>query len=317
MKHLVAILAHKNPAHLELLVKECTDRDYHVLIHLDKKSRESILSDAPSLVKYTVDESIDVDRAHHSILSATYVLLEASLSIDFQYFHLISGEDFIVKSAREFHYFFSKNSGCNFLNHISIPVTTAYSESIDERFKDYTTFQDKMPAKNYMFSFFKNGIGLVDTYHFRPSSMLAKFFKVLTPTYRLRQLYLRIFKRKLPNMDFYAGSAWFSVTKDLATYYTTYRKEKPELYKYLKNGLFPDEVYFQTITMQSKYKKTMVNSDLRYIDWSRPVNDGPSHTTLECIPKIASSNGFFARKFDLARNPKLKEKVYQLFYDTH
>ena len=313
MKHLVAILAHKNGAHLELLIGECEKRGYNVLLHLDAKCRHKLLANHPNLKKYVIADANSVTRAHFSIVEATVSLLKASRSFDYDYFHLISGEDYPTKSELLFNDFFTRNSEKNFINHIAFPVNK-YEQKRSSLFEKYTVFRDRVPLSNYKHAFFKNGIGLVDTYHFKPGSMAAKISSILTPTYQLRKLYQRIFKRKLPKVKYYGGSAWFSITKQMAEYFVEQTEENSSFYKYFNNALFPDEVYFHTLALNSQLKDTVINSDLRYINWDKPINQGPSLLTKEHISEIKNSNGFFARKCDIASNIQLKNAIESQLY---
>jgi hypothetical protein len=305
VKHIVAILAHKNGVHLEIFVQECIKRDYAVLIHLDQKCRAEILQNHHVLEQYVVDQSISVTRAHFSIVQATHALLQASKNVTYDYFHLISGEDFMIKSAQDFDSFFTQNAGLNFINHISIPVAADYTTTRNDIFSQYWIFRDRIPLTNYKHAFFKNGISLVDTTHFRPNSLADKIVKWSTPTYRLRQIYLKLFKRKIPKKDYYAGSAWFSVTRAMAHYFMEQTSTHPSFYNFFSKALFPDEIYFQTLAKNSPMRDTIINSDLRYINWDTPVNDGPSILSTKHLDEILQSNGFFARKMDLATDKEL------------
>lgn len=305
MKHLVAILAHKNGAHLAILVQECIARGYEVRIHIDRKSRVEIVENFSSLAPYVISQSISVSRAHFSIVQATVALLQASKTIAYDYFHLISGEDFIIKSPEEFDQFFSQNAGLNFMNRISLPVEQDYPSERESLFARYTVFRDRVPISNYMHAFFKNGIGLIDTLHFRPGSTAHYIASWLTPVYRLRRFYQIIFSRKLPNADYFGGSAWFSITAEMAQFFIHQTESNPSFYNFFGKSLFPDEIYFQTLAMSSPWQSTIVNSDLRYINWDKPVNDGPSVLTTEHLDEIQKSNGFFARKMNLAADHEL------------
>jgi len=148
MKHLVAILAHKNGAHLELLIGECEKRGYNVLLHLDAKCRHKLLANHPYLKKYVIADANSVTRAHFSIVEATVSLLKASRSFDYDYFHLISGEDYPTKSELLFNDFFTRNSEKNFINHIAFPVNK-YEQKRSSLFEKYTVFRDRVPLSNY------------------------------------------------------------------------------------------------------------------------------------------------------------------------
>jgi hypothetical protein len=311
VKHLVAILAHKNPANVAVLIAECIQRNFEVLIHIDAKSREDFMSN-PSFSKYSnlvVDQAIDVKRAHFSIVEATQLLMKRGLKVDFDYFHLISGEDIPVKSEIDFATFFEKNKGLNFINHFTIPVTSPYSQVRSEIFNSYSVFKDRLPKENYTYKFFKNGIGLVDTFHFPEVSLLGKQVKKLTRFNTFKKMYHFVAHRNLPILPYVGGSGWFSITKEMVNELVKYSEQNPKIYQYFKHSLFPDEIYYQTIALQSRFKNTIINSDLRYINWNHPKNHGPGFLTLEEVPSIKNSNGFFARKLNLNSTPNFIDNL--------
>jgi hypothetical protein len=58
----------------------------------------------------------------------------------------------------------------------------------------------------------------------------------------------------------------------------------------------PDELFFQTIIMNSQLRDTVENDDLRYLDWSR--EPAPAVFTAADLPSLLESRQLFARKFD-------------------
>ena len=317
MKHLICILSHKNASHLELLTSECLQRGYEVIIHIDKKNRKQLLQDSELLKKHTLKESIDVTRAHITIVEASLLLLKAAKDVDYDYVHVISGEDFIVKSANCFEAFFSEHKGKNFINNNLLPVNLTTKPQRDKLFSAYAIFKDRIEINNYSSWYYENGLGLLNTHYFRPGSLGDRLIKLLTPTYRLRKIYKRLASRKLPNTHYYAGSAWFSITQQMAEYLIDETIASPSFYCFFENSLFPDETYFQTLALNSPLAHTIINSDLRYIPWDKPVNFGPRPIRISELSDIAKSNGFFARKLDLGKDTKLKEKIYDTLYDTY
>jgi hypothetical protein len=316
MKHLICILAHKNASHLELLTSECLQRGYEVIIHIDKKNRKQLLQDSELLKKHTLKESIDVTRAHITIVEASLLLLKAAKDVNYDYVHVISGEDFIVKSANCFETFFSEHKGRNFVNNNLLPVNLNTEPQRDKLFSACTVFKDRINTDNYSSWYYENGMGLLNTYYVRPGSLGDKLIKLLTPTYRLRKIHKRLARRKLPKKQYYAGSAWFSITKEMAQYLTDETAASPDFYTFFEKSLFPDETYFHTLALNSPLAETIINSDLRYIPWDNPVNFGPRPINISELGDIANSNGFFARKMDLEADTKLKEQIYNTLYDT-
>jgi hypothetical protein len=60
--------------------------------------------------------------------------------------------------------------------------------------------------------------------------------------------------------------------------------------------LIPDELFFQTIVLHSPFADTVVNDNLRYIDWSR--RPAPAILHAQDFPSLIGSGKLFARKFD-------------------
>ena len=70
------------------------------------------------------------------------------------------------------------------------------------------------------------------------------------------------------------------------------------LKNYFKTVFAVDEVFFQTILVNSPYKDTLVNYNLRYIELDaqrRPIN-----LTMADADKLTKTEALFARKFDRA-----------------
>src|SRR5882762_8023749 len=100
MKHGVLILAHQYPDHLTDLIK-CFDEDFHFYIHIDKKSRFTT-SDIAALRKIP---NVELVTQEYRVLWGginhlrTILLLakEALKRSDLEYFHVISGQDYLIK----------------------------------------------------------------------------------------------------------------------------------------------------------------------------------------------------------------------------
>lgn len=309
MKHLVAISAHKNAAHLKVFVRELLEMDMQVLIHIDSKTRKEMLQGLGDYQHYVIPTSINVKRGHISIVRSTIALMEEAKKIDFDYFHLVSGEDFISKPAKKFESFFGQYHGKEFINHNTLPISAEPKKVADLPF---SIRQDQLPVSNYLFPFFKNGIGLVDTYHFQESSALGKVVGKLTKYNTFVKAYQKVFKRKLPSHSFYAGSAWMSITKRAVDYFIDYSNNHPKLLKHLSNSLFPDEIYFQTIAMQSPFREDIIDSDLRFIDWDNEIDFGPALLGINHCETLRSSSGFFSRKWDLSHPEVANDVIIKL-----
>ena len=89
----------------------------------------------------------------------------------------------------------------------------------------------------------------------------------------------------------YKGTNWFSITHKMAQLVL---QEEPFIKKYCSFSLCADEIFLQTVAMNSQLCNTIVDLDLRCIDWLR----GNSYTyTVNDYEMLMSSNCLFARKF--------------------
>jgi hypothetical protein len=97
----------------------------------------------------------------------------------------------------------------------------------------------------------------------------------------------------------YIGGQWMILTRECCSF-LCHNKEVDKFMDYYKNTLIPDESFFQTVLMNSSFKGTLVNDDLRAIIW---VPDGdiklrPKTFTKADLSFLKEGSNLFARKFD-------------------
>ena len=80
---------------------------------------------------------------------------------------------------------------------------------------------------------------------------------------------------------------------------------------YFKYVFIPDEVFFQTIILNSPFKDNVINDDLRYVDWENPNPNVPAILGENDWTTIINSSKFFARKFDITRDSKILDMIDQ------
>jgi len=105
---------------------------------------------------------------------------------------------------------------------------------------------------------------------------------------------LTVRRRLPPGLLPYTGSAHWCLSRDCLEYIA---RSDPELARFFQRSAVPDESFFQTLLMNSPLASTLVNDDLRYIDWSE---GGPSPRVLTSydLERMLRSSALFARKFD-------------------
>ena len=67
----------------------------------------------------------------------------------------------------------------------------------------------------------------------------------------------------------YGGSAYWCLASSLVHFVHGFLSENPDYVRFFEHVFVPDEIFFQTIVMNSELRDTVENDDLRYLDWSR------------------------------------------------
>ena len=111
MKMAIAIQCHKNVEQLNRLIEFFRDDEIDIYIHVDKKSG---IKQKIKMINnlYILEESIDVRWGDFSIVESALKLFERikESKIDYEYIHLISGQDYPIKKLEEFKRFFVDNN---------------------------------------------------------------------------------------------------------------------------------------------------------------------------------------------------------------
>jgi hypothetical protein len=115
-------------------------------------------------------------------------------------------------------------------------------------------------------------------------------------TYRRYHVALPL-RRRLPGgLVPYGGGAYWCFARPLVDYVQRFVTTNPEYVRFFRHVLIPDELFFQTLIMNSPLRDTVVNDNLRYLDWSR--EPAPAILGVADVPRMLASGKLFARKFD-------------------
>jgi hypothetical protein len=275
MKIAHLILAHAAPAQLQKLIGALEDGNAHCFVHLDRKADLNSFPFLRNRAQVTlVPGRVDVGWGAYSIVEATIRGFKAiaGSGVDFGYVNLLSGADYPLQSPSEINDFFARNTGKNFMEYY--PVYNEWAEAIPRLSQYHLT-----------------------NYNFPGKYAVQKYINRLLPT------------RKMPaRLEPVGRSQWMSLTVDAVGYILEYLDKHPEVVRFFKLTWAPDEIIFQTILYNSPFRSTLVNDNLRYIDWSKG-QASPKVLTEEDLGPMSASCKLFARKFDLDRFPAVIEKL--------
>ena len=273
MKQAILITAYKNFNQL-ITLTNAFSKDFNIYIHIDKKSlltreaKQELMKNVN--VKYLGQDYI-INWGGLNHLKAYLKLSEIALNNkENMYFHLISGQDYPIKN-------------------------NDYFKMIANEKKDYLSYHT-MPARCWN----NGGMDRLEYYNFYDYFDVKKS---IWPS-KIRSLQKKFkFKRTINNLGkLYGGSTYWSLTRDTLHFVLNFTEENPKFLKRFKYTAISEEIYFQTVIMNSKYSNNIVNDDLRYIDWESKRGGNPAFLDETDFKSLICSNMLFARKIDLEKN---------------
>lgn len=104
-------------------------------------------------------------------------------------------------------------------------------------------------------------------------------------------------KKGLPyGLQPYGGHGGACLPKRHCSYIAQYVKENPQLMNFFKRSFAPDEMFFETILLNSPFKSEVVNDCKKYVDFSEN-KPHPKNLTKADLERLKESGKLFARKF--------------------
>ena len=280
------VTAYKDIDRLKILT-DLFDDDFSFYIHIDKKSRIAkeeieLLENAKNVHFISREYNVNWSGFNHT---KCILLLskEALKDKRIKYIHLISGQDYPIKSCQEIKDLLVKKNGAEFLAHFELPTKN-------------------WPASN-------GGLNRVDYFHLynllnvktkMGSKINSAFVKIQ------KKLHLKRNREHLPKL--YGGWSWWTLSYPCLKYVIDYTEKNPLFFKRFEYTAMACEMYFQTIIMNSPFKKNVINNDLRYIVFNEG-NPNPNILDESDYEGIVSSDAIFARKIVYPASKKLIEKI--------
>lgn len=205
------------------------------------------------------------------------------------YFHMLTGQDILIKPLTELYQFFDANSERNYLS--------------------YGKDQMLSPQKGYLL-----GLNRSQYYHlFDLINYRGNMFHRQVEKYFVKAQQLFHIKRKWPFSNYYQGSGWFSLNRMAVTEIMEWLQANHKVVEYT---FAPDEVIFQSILLNSKTDYHIINDNLRLIQWNNQGEVGsPVILTEQHFAQIKSSHSFFARKIHPVKSKRLIELIQNQIFN--
>lgn len=269
MKIGILIAAHSNETQLRRLINVLKN-DFEIFVHIDNKSNIPV-------DLFADDQNVHTIKLHKvywgsiNQVKATLSLLDLAYSHSCDYYVFISGIDLPVKSNLEIIAEIKKNPQSIYMDYAELPRKDWNHEGGLDRFR---LFYENMKNRNEL-------------------TFESLFWFLIRKLQKLLNL-----RRKLLPITYYGGMNWINFSKEVVAHILLYLKNNPEYLKRFERTLCCDEVFFQTLIMNSEFASKVVNNSKRYIEYDKGGPENPRILRMKDYDKIIASDAWFARKFD-------------------
>jgi hypothetical protein len=259
------IRAHHRPSQLARLVRRLDHEDVSFYIHVSAltsvETYNAMRASLPDAANIHWLPRVKTYYGGFSLVTSHLVGIDriAKTNPVPEHTILLSGQDYPLKSPPELELFFRQHSGQSIVHHFALPSDDWRDEN--------------------------GGLDRIRYWHFERLR------------YRTRQLRIPFLRRAFPRgFQPYGGSSWCSLTADCLEYVVDFVGRNDRFVRFFKHALMPDELFLQTVILNSPLRDAVVNERLHYIEW--PGGAHPATLGRDDFPKLAASDRPFARKFD-------------------
>ena len=271
------ILAHKNPAQVARLCAALAHPDAHCYIHVDAKADIEPfrpLEDQPGV--YLCKTRVDVRWGSYSLVTASLESLREALGRGtYDYINHISGQDFPLRPAKDFHDHLAANAGAEYITCYTEHSGVDWWKDADLHVWHYNFHNWRVPGKY----------------------RLEKIANALLP------------QRKFPikNWEIAGWSQWYTLTAGATQYMLDFLDAHPTVTKFFRYVWGADEFVASTVLYNSPYKNA-IQDHLLYIDWSEG-KASPKTLVSADYGKLVASKKWFARKFDTGVDAAILDRL--------
>jgi hypothetical protein len=281
MKQVFLIQAHKDIGQLNALVEQLLDDEFVIYVNLDKKCDLDPAAVHPAARQ--VRRRVDVHWGTFSQVQAVLHSLEQILAEvpEFDKLLFMSAQDFpLLSNAR------LKQALAGLLDHELLDTVPIGNDP-------------GQWAADYRYQFFFPGAG----------GRLCKLAcgaanRLLRATGR---------RRRLPGgLVPYGGSSWWALSRGCLQAVLERVRRAPRLVRFFRSVGCPDEMFFQTLVMNSPFGARVLGKNFRYVQWPEHGARNPKVLDEGDFDRIAASGAHFCRKIDSQASAALVPRLVAL-----
>ena len=311
MKQAILIMMHKNIEQLKRLVRFFPSDRCTCFIHADKKfdmDTALIQSELDNVNTNCIvlPKRISGQLANWSLADISLELIKFAYEygernhIRFQYYRLLSGQDYPIKSFQEYEDFLSDNYPKNFMG------INRYDEGIKHVIDKYSRWRF-----NAMRSIIDDHVS---------NSVLRK--GLIIPLHALESVYTWI--KGTPycflsqrGYQVVGGPSWWNISDKLAAYIVDVISEKNEMIETIKRIATPEEAIIQMIFVNSPLWHGKFTENLTIGNYGRRNQARNGHThpwSIMDYEELINTKCFFARKFDMDFDSEILDEMDKRIY---
>ncbi len=110
----------------------------------------------------------------------------------------------------------------------------------------------------------------------------------------------------------WGGSSWWSLSRDCAKAIVTQVRDDPAIVRFFHRVYCPDELFFQTLVMNSPFRERVLFNNFRHIQWASSDARNPKVLDAGDFETIRASSAHFCRKLEPGASAALLPLLQQL-----
>ncbi|MCC9137332.1 beta-1,6-N-acetylglucosaminyltransferase [Pontibacter silvestris] len=276
MKIAYIILVHKNPKQVARLINRLNTQNTIFSLHLDasvplEDFKNIVLSGNPGCDNIHFKEKRYRTRwGGFNAVRATAELIESVLPYKPDHVFFLSGQDYPLKTNQD----------------IRTLLKEEYKDSILIENRRFNADPNKPNRLNRFY--------FCDYFDWEKKKLIPRLLTKVLPS-----------RKFLDGMQPYIGRVQFILPLKAAEYVTAEYRNNKKLNNFFKYVLCADELYFQTILLNSEFAPKVLNTRIHYANYDVPH---PVVWQAKDIEHLKKQPNLFARKFDI----NVDEKVLDL-----
>jgi len=281
-RYAYVIHAYKNSEQLSRLIRSLATPEVAFYLHIDAKVDIKPFELAAQHAAVANVTFVERENSRWGSIGCVKAVLNAMAEIEkcagIEYIYLLSGQDYPIKSNAEISAFFAENLDTTYMWNVSLPYANWRGHGGLDRLTGYhiTSFKSRRLCEG-----------------------LNRAIEVVQPLLPRR--------RQPVDLKPYGGSFYFGLSRYALSYVLAFARSRPEYLEFHRFTLIPEELFFHMILLNAadpRIRDNIRNQSLTYREWpaGRP---GPAVLTESHLPALESSDCLFARKFDMAKYPRI------------